>query len=86
MRYGILALMTLTVAIATPAWAAQKSTPTLTANARALPSFDDCFRLGWVRGVHVEQGELPAWNEACMAGKIPFDSGNPASSVLPTYK
>ena len=29
----------------------------------ARPSFDDCFRLGWVRGMHVEQGELPGWNE-----------------------
>ena len=52
----------------------------------ARPSFDDCFRLGWVRGMHVEQGELPGWNEQCMAGLIPFDSGHPTTTVRPEYR
>lgn len=45
------------------------------------PTFDDCFRLAWVRGVHVELGELPEFNELCRAGKVPFETGNPADSI-----
>jgi hypothetical protein len=52
----------------------------------ATPSFSDCFRLGWVRGMHVEQGELPDWNEQCMAGQIPFDSGYAVTTIRPDHK
>ena len=45
------------------------------------PSFDDCYRLGWVRGVHVERFEFAAFDAECMAGRIPFDSGFAASTV-----
>ena len=47
----------------------------LTANAQAAakrPSWDDCFWLGWLRGVHTEQNEMPAWMDQCLAGAIPF--------------
>ncbi len=47
----------------------------------STPTFDDCYRLAWVRGVHVELGELGSFNESCMANQVPFDTGNPADSV-----
>ena len=78
MRYVMFAVMMLTVGFATPTWAETKDPP---AASLSTPTFDECYRLGWVRGVHVELGELPAWNAECMAGKIPFDSGNPADSI-----
>lgn len=48
---------------------------------RGGPSFEDCYRLGWVRGVHVERFEYAAFDAECMAGRIPFDSGYAASSI-----
>lgn len=37
------------------------------------PSFNDCLRLGWTRGVHVEiDGELNAWMAVCLKGEVPF--------------
>lgn len=75
MRYAMFVVMMLFVGFATPTWAGTKAAP---AAPLSTPTFDDCYRLGWVRGVHVELGELPGWNDQCMAGKIPFDSGNPA--------
>jgi len=49
-------------------------------------SFDDCYRLAWVRGVHVEQNELEAFDVQCMAGQVPFETGNPADSIRPSRK
>jgi hypothetical protein len=46
------------------------------------PTFDECFRLAWVRGVHVERGELEAFNEDCMTNRVPFETGNPSDSVV----
>ncbi|HEX2536669.1 MAG TPA: hypothetical protein VHL13_00180 [Pseudolabrys sp.] len=48
---------------------------------RSAPTFEDCYRLGWVRGVHVERFEFAAFDAECMAGRIPFDSGYAASSI-----
>jgi len=48
---------------------------------RSGPTFEDCYRLGWVRGVHVERFEFAAFDAECMAGRIPFDSGYAASSI-----
>jgi hypothetical protein len=86
MRYTMLAVVALTVGIATPALAAKmQNTPAPSANVSApAPSFDDCYRLAWVRGVHVELGELPGFNAECMAGKIPFESGSSADSIRRT--
>jgi hypothetical protein len=81
MRRIILLATAMAIALSTPALAVKKNTFTA-----VKPSFDDCYRLGWVRGVHVELGELPDWNAQCMAGNIPFDSGNAASSARPTYR
>lgn len=39
----------------------------------ATPSFHDCFDLGWVRGMHLENNELPAWVEECQGGNIPLE-------------
>ena len=75
MRYTTLAVMLLAAGIVTPVSA---ETPQA---AVSTPSFDDCYRLGWVRGVHLERDELPAFVEECMANRIPFDSGNPVSTV-----
>ncbi|HEY5378145.1 MAG TPA: hypothetical protein VIJ78_01235 [Pseudolabrys sp.] len=87
MRYTILTLVALTVGMATPAFAEVESLTTSPQQiASALPNFNDCYRLAWVRGVHVEQNELPAWTEECMAGRIPFDSGFHADSVVPDQK
>lgn len=37
------------------------------------PTFSDCYRLGWIRGVHFEiHGEQEAWMKQCLAGKVPF--------------
>lgn len=48
---------------------------------KSAPTFDDCFRLAWVRGVHVERFEFASFDAECMAGHIPFDSGYVASTV-----
>ena len=47
----------------------------------SAPTFDDCYRLAWVRGVHVERFEFAAFDAECMAGRIPFDSGVAASTI-----
>jgi hypothetical protein len=71
--------MVLTIATATPALAAKKQTET-------APSFDDCYRLGMDRGVHLENGEMPGFVDACMAGNVPFGGEGPESAArrLPT--
>jgi hypothetical protein len=74
MRYPILAVVALMVGLTTSASAVEQQI----SSAR---SWDDCYRLAWVRGVHVEQGELPDWDAQCMAGKIPFESGMASDSI-----
>lgn len=52
--------------------------------AKALPggpTYDDCFRLGWVRGVHVERGEWDDFYSQCLQGQVPFESGMGVDSV-----
>ncbi|GIK79620.1 MAG: hypothetical protein KJZ73_00840 [Pseudorhodoplanes sp.] len=71
MRYMTLAAALLSVAGVTPALAAKKQTKQ---HAPMDVSWNRCFDLGMVRGVHIENGELPGWMEACAAGKIPFDN------------
>jgi hypothetical protein len=78
MRYVMAAALALTVSAA-PAFAEKRLQP---APVERLPTFDDCFRLAWVRGVHVERGELEAFNEECMANRVPFETGNPSDSIL----
>jgi len=37
------------------------------------PTYNDCVRLGWTRGVHVEiEGELESWMAICLKGEVPF--------------
>ena len=74
MRYTMLAIMMLTLGAVAPVSAETRQT-------NAAPTFDDCYRLAWVRGVHVERDELQSFDEECMANKIPFDSGSPSDSV-----
>jgi len=62
---------------------AQKTALQSGAAAPQFYTFDDCYRLAWVRGVHVEQNELEAFDVQCLAGQIPFQSGNPADSIRP---
>lgn len=77
MRYVMmLAVMVMTVGLATPSLAA-----TETKQISSTPSFDDCYRLAWVRGVHVERGELPDFDEQCMANQVPFNSGMAVDSI-----
>jgi hypothetical protein len=74
MRYVMVAVTILTAGIATPTMAAKNET-------HATVSFDDCYRLAWVRGVHVERDELDSFNAECMIGKVPFESGYAASTI-----
>jgi hypothetical protein len=68
MRYAMLAAATLAVAALTsPALAAKKSSP-------GLPTWDECYWLGWDRGVHVEQDELDGFMDQCLVGAVPFDN------------
>jgi len=46
-------------------------------------SYDECFRLGWVRGVHVERGEWEDFFRQCIRGRVPFQSGIAVDSVQP---
>jgi len=78
MRYVIAAALVLVVNAA-PAFADNRLAPT---RVEPAPTFHDCFRLAWVRGVHVERGELEAFNEECMANRVPFETGNPTDSVV----
>jgi len=48
---------------------------------KSAPTYDDCFRLAWVRGVHVERFEFASFDAECVAGRVPFDSGYAASTV-----
>jgi hypothetical protein len=78
MRSVMLAVLALAVGVAAmPLSAETKQAESMA----AAPSFDDCFRLAWVRGVHVERGELPDFDAECMANKIPFNSGMAVDSV-----
>ena len=43
--------------------------------------YDECFRLGWVRGVHVERGEWDDFFRQCVQGNVPPDSGMAVDSV-----
>jgi len=79
MRYVMLAAVAASAGFTAPAMAAKVQTNTTL-------SFDDCYRLAWVRGVHVELNELTGFNAECMAGNIPLDSGNPATSIHPGEK
>lgn len=74
MRYIALAALVLAVGFASPVTAGETQSA-------SSPTFDDCFRLAWVRGVHVERDELGSFNELCMANKVPFESGNPVTSI-----
>lgn len=79
MRPSLLAIMVLAIGIATPALAAKKQPAT-------APSFDDCYRLGMDRGVHLENNEMPGFVDECMAGNVPFDgeASEGAGKRLPT--
>jgi len=45
------------------------------------PTYDECFQLGWVRGVHVERGEWDDFYSQCRRGEVPFASGRGVDSV-----
>jgi len=75
MRYTILAAMLLGAGLATPVMAAKKPAAPAPVQAHAptaAPTWNNCFYLGWIRGVHVEQDELPDFMEQCLADKVPF--------------
>jgi hypothetical protein len=69
MRCAILAVAVVVFGIASPAMASKKEA--------RHPGWDACYDLGWVRGVHTEQNELPDWMEQCLAGDIPFGQAMP---------
>lgn len=77
MRYIRLAATLLVAALALPAWAEKPHAahaavlPPPEASA-AAPSWHDCFYLAWIRGVHVEQQELPDFMEQCLSSSVPF--------------
>jgi hypothetical protein len=48
---------------------------------KSAPTFDDCYRLAWVRGVHVERFEFASFDAECVSGRVPFESGYAASTV-----
>lgn len=64
-----LALVAFGLALATPAAAPP---PAAAAGKGPVPTWAECYDLGWNRGVHVELGELPDWMKSGLAGKIPF--------------
>jgi hypothetical protein len=73
MRFAMLAAVVLTAAVALPVVAAKSEPTTVPATeARSAPDWHDCYDLAWIRGVHTEQNELPAWMEECMSGNVPF--------------
>jgi len=78
MRYVIAA--TLAVAVSTTL-AFADNRPHHPGHVEQPPTFDECFRLAWVRGVHVERGELETFNQDCMTNHVPFETGNPSDSV-----
>jgi hypothetical protein len=79
MRYFLAAAFAVAVTTA-PAFAASR--PQQQVHVEPAPTFDECFRLAWVRGVHVERGELDAFNDECMTNRVPFETGNPSDSVV----
>lgn len=89
MRCLTLAVIALTAGIVTPCLAEDSFVQTwhplsdgdsarITADA---PTYEECFRLGWVRGVHVERDEWDDFYEQCMQGEVPFESGMSVDSV-----
>ena len=87
MRVMMMVVLALAAGAATPALAepvSRSGSPPQYAS--SLRSFSDCYRLGWVRGVHVERDELADWNEQCMVGRIPFNSGSQADSIVTESK
>ncbi len=93
MRYFILAVLVSFVCAAAPAQAedsyAQPENEPATASGdfggvpAGAPSYDECFRLGWVRGVHVERGEWDDFFRQCLQGRVPLHSGMAVDSVQP---
>jgi hypothetical protein len=79
MRATLLAVMALSVVSVTPVLAAKN-------HSEQAPSWNECYTLGFDRGVHIEIGEMPAWVAECQAGHIPFENADrpqshPAKSV-----
>ncbi|WP_147292609.1 hypothetical protein [Undibacter mobilis] len=88
MRLAVLAAVVLTVWNVAPAAAEDAfiQPRNLPASARAettadAPTYDECFQLGWVRGVHVERGEWDDFYSQCRQGEVPFASGMNVDSV-----
>lgn len=67
MRRAIFAASILTVTTMSSAFAAGKP-------GASAPSWDDCYRLGMARGVHLENQELPGFMDQCLAGLVPFET------------
>ncbi|MBS0534891.1 MAG: hypothetical protein JSR72_12615 [Proteobacteria bacterium] len=91
MRCLTLAVIAMTAGIVTPClgedsyvqtWHPSSASPSVQSSSRA-PTYDDCFKLGWVRGVHVEREEWDDFYEQCAAGQVPFESGMAVDSVRP---
>ena len=66
MRYATSVVLVLICGLVTPALASHVIK-------RQAPSWDDCYRLGMDRGVHVELDELSGWMDECLNAKITFD-------------
>ena len=89
MRCLTLAVIAMTAGIVTPCLGEDSYTQTWHPGSHAAssrtsadaPSYDDCFKLGWVRGVHVERDEWDDFYEQCAAGEVPFESGMAVDSV-----
>jgi hypothetical protein len=65
MRSAILVVLALVVGAATPAVASMHRT-------LLDQAWNDCHDLAWIRGVHVELGELPNFMDQCIAGQVEF--------------
>jgi hypothetical protein len=90
MRHRILAAALLTICNVAPVLAEDSfiQPQNMPAGADALakappdgPTYDECFQLGWVRGVHVERGEWQDFYNQCLRGEVPFESGMGVDSV-----
>jgi len=87
MRCLTLAVIFMTAGIVTPCFGEDSflqiwHPPGEAASASAHgPTYDECFKLGWVRGVHVERDEWDEFYEQCMEGGVPFESGMAVDSV-----
>lgn len=73
MRYTISVVLVLIFGLVTPALASH-------ASKRQAPSWDDCYRLGMDRGVHVELDELSGWMDECLGEKITSDRSDPGAA------